>query len=173
MAFRNNKSKGAVKPPTANDPSEVEKIQKLTSVDAAHVLAAARKLFGNPDRDRIANNLLDDTLREVDDMDLAFDEEEKAMNTDVKILEIGPNGQLTDVTGRVSPRSLRPEQIADFRLDGRSLPTGSDGRIDKAAALDLLSQIMGKERGNTKDAAMKRMEATLAESDRILEHWKK
>jgi hypothetical protein len=169
--------------PITNDPDEVAKIRRITSGGAAAVNAAAKKLFGKREDHSIGDLLNGDwenTKQQIDDVDKQFKDQNMANNDiiDVRVMQVGPNGQLTDVSDKINPRDLRPEQIADMRSDGSlSIPLGSDGRIDKEAAAAILARIMGT--GSVRDAkssseeAMRRMEVTLAESDKILEHWKK
>jgi hypothetical protein len=146
--------------------------------DAQAVIDAAKKLFGKRG-DREITDALDGQMNtvqnDVDELDKGF----KDMETNpigVRVMQVGPKGELTDVTDKVNPRDLRPEQIADFRMEGgMNIPLGSDGRIDREAAMELLSKIMGKggkSSGSSSEEAMKRMEAALSESDRILAHFK-
>jgi len=169
------------------EPKEVENMRRLTQTDAAAVAAAAKRLFGKRDEHKLATDLLNG---DFEDTKNAVNEADRDMNAglslttagfadannndiDVRVMRVGPNGQLTDVSDRINARDLRPEQIADVRLDGKSLPVGSDGRIDKDAALSLLAQIIsGSPFGSPSENAMRRMEAALAKSDRILAHFK-
>jgi len=147
--------------------------------DAQAVIDAAKKLFAKRG-DREITNALDGQMnsvqQNVDELDKGFKDMENNP-IGVRVMQVGPKGELTDVTDKVNPRDLRPEQIADFRTDGAmSIPLGPDGRIDREAAMDILSQIMGKGGSksprNSSEEAMKRMEAALSESDRILAHFK-
>jgi hypothetical protein len=149
--------------------------------DAQAVIDAAKKLFGKrKDREisdalEAAEDKWDGVQKDVEDLDKGFKDMENN-SIGVRVMQVGPKGELTDVTDKVNPRDLRPEQIADFRTEGAmSIPLGPDGRIDREAALDILSKIMkksGKSSGSSSEEAMKRMEAALNESDRILEHFK-
>ena len=130
-------------------------------------------------------------MHDVDDLDAEFDKEE-VMNTlrqkldqgavDVRVMQIGPNGSLVDVSDKVNPKDLRPEEFAGIQTeDGRVLmgPTGlGPSPRSQETALRLLEQILPgfKISNSGKDSttnSVRRMEAALLESDKILEHWKK
>jgi hypothetical protein len=144
-------------------------------------------IFGKAEED------WDQTLSEVDDLDEEFATEEELnrekMNrlkqkfergdVDVRVMEVGPDGKLTDVSDRVNPKDLRPDQIGGIQTsDGRTL-----GRLPQSreAALRLLQEILPglklnsdpRSGGSTTANSIRRMEAALADSDKILEHWKK
>ena len=152
---------------------------EITAEDARSVINAAKKLFGKREDHSVSdalNSQMDATKAEVDSMD-----QQMAMDQDitVRVLQIGPDGKLTDVSEKVNPKDLRPEQIAEMRSDTLSIPMGKDGKIDREAAKELLAQIMGSggyrpSQGTSPTAtvAMQKMEAALAESDRIIKHFK-
>lgn len=99
-------------------------------------------------------------------------------DVEVRVMQVGPDGRLTDVSDRVSPRDIRPEQIEGFQSSDGSvkLPRRPSGEIDHEAALDLLGQLVGRTRfpnrrpieETASTAAMKEMEDLLTESDKIL-----
>ena len=91
-------------------------------------------------------------------------------------LQMGPGGNLIDVSDKVNLRDLRPDQIGGIRTD--------DGRFPQSreAALRLLQEILPGAKlssglrspsNATASYAVRRMEVALTESDKILEHWKK
>jgi len=138
----------------------------------------------------------DQTLSDVEDMDTGFAAEEMmnklkekfgADDMHVRVMQIGPNGSLVDVSDKVSMKDLRPEDIGSIQTeDGRELlnrtvvGTSRTPR-SREAALALLSQIMHGMGGSRDSRAPKssttnsirKMEETLKESEEILEHWKK
>jgi hypothetical protein len=126
------------------------------------------------------------TIHEIDDLDTEFMTEEQAVDRlrrkfeSVRVMQIGPNGVLTDVSDKVNPSDLRPEHIAGVQTeDGRTFPLGRTPQ-NREAALRFLQDIMPGLRLSTGTSAkdstsnsIRRMEAALAEGDKILEHWKK
>jgi hypothetical protein len=175
-----SKKEKLVSKPITNDPDEVEKVRRIASGSAATVNAAAKKLFGRREDHSIGDLLngdWEDTKQHIDEIDKQFKDQSMSGDIDVRVMQVGPNGTLTDVSDKINPRDLRPDQIADMRSDGSmTVPLGPDGRIDKEAAMSILARIMGSERvrdaKSSSEEAMKRMETTLAESDKILQHWK-
>jgi hypothetical protein len=152
---------------------------EMTADDAKNVIEAAKrftaKLRDFKDAEKSQNTAMDATKAEVDSMDKQFQGEDIT----VRVLQIGPDGKLTDVSEKVNPKDLRPEQIAEMRSDTLSIPMGKDGKIDREAAKELLAQIMGSgsyrpSQGTspTTSIAMSKMEAALAESDKIIKHFK-
>src|SRR5271157_1373073 len=72
-------------------------------------------IFGKAEED------WDLTVEGVDSLDKEFNEEEMADRlrqlelrggVDVRVMQVGPDGNLRDVSDKVSPRDLKPEQIA-------------------------------------------------------------
>ena len=130
----------------------------------------------------------EDTAAGVDALDEEFNKEESIMNqlrskyergdVEVRVMQVGPNGRLTDVSDKVNPKDLRPEHIEGVQIeDGTTMPLSRNPQ-DREAALRLLSQIMPGLRLSTQPksttaTSIAKMEAALAESDRILEHWKR
>lgn len=140
-----------------------------------------RKLFGQWDRAR----------KDVDDLDAEFeksekDERERLMQgieqklkeggLEVRVMQIGPDGRTRDVSDKVSPRDLRPEQIGGIQTeDGKTISLGRNPQ-SRESALRLLQDLLGRSgapEGTASSSSMRKMEETLAESDRILQHWKK
>jgi hypothetical protein len=97
---------------------------------------------------------------------------------EVRVMQVGPGGRLVDVSDKVNLKDLRPEHIDGIQVeDGSTMPIGRSPQ-SKEAALRLLSQIMpglrlSTQPKSTTTASVTKMEAALAESDRILAHWKK
>jgi len=131
------------------------------------------------------------TRRDVDEMDEQFRRQymNNADKLDVKVMQVGPDGRLTDVTGRVNPAELDESQIENFEFQTPSsmIPRTANGQVDRKRAMQMLSDLIanggmrfpGQARRDRPEyaspaqvKAMKEMEATLAESDKILEHWK-
>ena len=160
----------------------------MTADEAKSVIEAAKKLLNRRD------SKLGDTLMGLDGVDMGMDQ---AMNqaqrqvnemdrqfadteATIRVLQVDPvTGKETDVTNKVNPKDIQPEQIADMRSDTLSIPMGKDGKIDRDAARDLLSRIMTSSSyrpsqgvSPTTATAMKKMEVALAESDRLLKHFK-
>jgi hypothetical protein len=134
----------------------------------------------------VQQKLADDAAQvqqQVNDMDLEFNGTQPDLDgVSVQVLKVGADGRLTDVTDKVNPRDIRPEQITEIRGDAMNrIPTRPDGTIDKEAAMNLLSLLVGgtsstrlrRNASDTSAESIRRMEKTLAESDKILEHWKK
>jgi|SRR5271157_5540538 len=153
---------------------------EMTADDAKAVINAAKrftaKLRDFKDATKARDSEMEGTKAEVDDMDKQFQDQDVT----VRVLQIDPHtGALTDVSEKVNPKDIRPDQIAEMRSDTLSIPMGRDGKIDKEAAKALLAQIMGSSSyrpsqgiSSTSTAAMQKMEAALAESDKILRHFK-
>jgi hypothetical protein len=125
--------------------------------------------------------------KDVDYLDEDFDEEDimnqlkskyERGDVEVRVMQVGPGGRLVDVSDKVNPKDLRPEHIEGIQVDdGSTMPLGRSPQ-SKEAALRLLSQIMPGLRLSTQpksstSVSIAKMEAALAESDRILAHWKK
>src|SRR5271157_5454388 len=83
-------------------------------------------IFGKAEED------WDQTLSDVDELDKDFEAEDmmsrikqKFGEVDVRVMQVGPDGVLTDVSDKINPKDLRPEQITGLRTDdGRTLPLG-------------------------------------------------
>src|SRR5208337_4654326 len=63
-----------------------------------------------------------ETAKNVADLDQEFLKEEmlnkiKRGDVDVRVMQIGPNGALTDVSDKVNPRDLRPGDIGGIRTE--------------------------------------------------------
>ena len=133
------------------------------------------------------------TINEVDDLDEQFNgieieggneslvnlrQKYERGDVEVRVMQVGPDGRLTDVSDKVNPKDLRPEHIEGIQVDdGTTMPLSRNPQ-NREAALRLLSQILPGLRLNTQpksstSVSVAKMEAALAESDRILEHWKK
>jgi hypothetical protein len=127
----------------------------------------------------------------VDDLDVEFENEginETLVNrlrqkhergdVEVRVMQVGPNGRLTDVSDRVNPKDLRPEHIEGIQVDdGLPLSLGRNPQ-SREVALRLLSEILpglrlSTQPKSTTSSSIAKMEAALAESDRILAHWRK
>lgn len=150
---------------------------------------------------KAANNLLripmdsdpfskewEDTAAGVDALDEEFNKEDNIMNqlrskyeqgdVEVRVMQVGPGGRLVDVSDKVNPKDLRPEHIEGIQVDdGSTMPLGRNPQ-NREAALRLLSEILpglrlSTQPKSTTSASIAKMEAALAESDRILDHWKK
>ena len=99
-------------------------------------------------------------------------------DVDVRVMQIGPNGTLIDVSDKVNPKDLRPDQIGGIQTaDGRPLSLGRNPQ-SREAALRLLQEMLpglrlGIEPKSTTANSIRKMEEALGESDKILEHWKK
>lgn len=149
----------------------------MTADDAKNVINAAKrftaKLRDFKDSTKAQDIQMEGTQAEVNAMDQQFQDQDVT----VRVLQIDPHtGALTDVSEKVNPKDIRPDQIAEMRSDTLSIPMGKDGKIDREAAKALLAQIMAggnyRPSQSTSTAAIEKMEAALAESDRILQHFK-
>src|SRR5271156_6490980 len=175
---------------------DVEKAKEEVAKSARAVGEAAKALqlpesSGRPLRDVLhfgeAEEDWDHTIQEIENLDRGFSREE-AVNklkqkfeqgdVSVRVMQIGPDGKLTDVSDKISPKDVRSDQIAGIASDGRDFgPRTPQGR---AAALRLLQDLLPGFRpgmlSGTKNSttnSIRKMEETLNESDKILEHWKK
>jgi|SRR5271166_3079743 len=159
MAFR----KKPVEP--APQPDDVAKLKQEITAATNEMLAAAKGLV--VPMDGSIGNDWEQAKSRVQGMDQEF------ADVEVRVMQIGPDGRLTDVSDRVSPRDLRPEQIEGFQSSDGSvrLPRRPSGEIDHEATLDLMAQLVGIKR-DIKAAgpspAMREMEVLLAESDKLL-----
>lgn len=109
----------------------------------------------------------------VNQLDQGFNDD-----LDIRVMQVHPNGRLTDVSDKVNPRELRPEQIQGFDSSDGSvrLPRRANGEIDHDAALSLMGQLLGinrqirqeRQESPRSNAAMQEMEKLLADSDKIL-----
>ena len=129
----------------------------------------------------------EDTAAGVDALDEEFAKEDimnqlrskyERGDVEVRVMQVGPGGRLVDVSDKVNPKDLRPEHIEGIQVDdGSTMPLGRNPQ-SREAALRLLSEIMpglrlGTQPKSTTATSIAKMEAALAESDRILEHWRK
>lgn len=148
--------------------------------------------MGKKDEERSLSDEWLRTKREVDDLDKEFKkeylanfDEEDVMEklrqklasgeVDVKVMQVGPDGKLTDVSDRVNPKNLRADQISGIQSDGRTLRLGRNPQ-SREEALGLLKDLLGfngTAAAKTASVSIQRMERALEESDKILEHWKK
>lgn len=177
--------------PKKKDEDDVKKAKGEIGKGARAVGKAANRLLGDlhfPDKDYAALNDddWDATVEDVDSLDNEFETENmlnKIMEkfergASVRVMQIGPNGALTDVSDKVSPKDLRPEQISGIHTEsGTTLTRNPQNR---EAALKLLQELLpGLRPGllnppkGTQSTSIRLMEKALAESDKILEHWKK
>src|SRR5271157_542882 len=152
--------------PVAPEPDDVAKLKQEITAATNEMLAAAKGLVVPMDTGSIGNDW-EQAKSRVNSMDQEF------ADVEVRVMQIGPDGRLTDVSDRVSPRDLRPEQIEGFQSSDGSvrLPRRPSGEIDHEATLDLMAQLVGIKR-DIKAAgpspAMREMEVQLAESDKLL-----
>ena len=129
----------------------------------------------------------ENTAAGVDALDAEFDKEDimnqlrskyEDGNVEVRVMQVGPGGRLVDVSDKVNPKDLRPEHIEGFQIDdGAAMPLSRNPQT-REAALRLLGEILPGLRlsvqpRSTTSTSVAKMEAALAESDKILEHWKK
>jgi hypothetical protein len=158
--------------PVPPSPDDVAKLKQEMAAGAKAVTDAAAKMPLSIPMDIS----MDTQWQQAQDRTRRMDEEFTNMgDVEVRVLQLGPNGQLMDVSDRVNPRDLLPEQIEGFQSSDGSvrLPRRSNGEIDHDAALDFMSQLIGVNRRIRKaetesTAAMREMEVLLAESDRLL-----
>jgi hypothetical protein len=100
-------------------------------------------------------------------------------DVEVRVLQVDPRtGRTTDVSDRVRPTDLKPEQIKAFDSSDGSvrIPRLPDGTVDREAAMDMLAQLVMGDRlgGKTRpDPKIQEMEALLKETDKILAHWRR
>ena len=130
--------------------------------------------------------------KDVDDLDRSFGEEEvvqkesfmdflrsklRSGETEVRVMQIGPDGRLIDVSDKVKAQDLKPEHIERIQTeDGKTLPLGRNPQ-SREAAMRLLQEILPDLRpasgSSSTSESIRRMKLILDESDKILEHWKK
>lgn len=150
---------------TPPNPDDVAKLKQEMASAADAVNKAAKGLVVPIDTS--LGNDWEQAKSRVQSMDQEF------ADVEVRVMQIGPDGRLTDVSDRVSPRDLRPEQIEGFQSSDGSvrLPRRLNGEVDHEATLDLMAQLVGMKR-QIRDAgpspAMREMEVLLAESDKLL-----
>jgi hypothetical protein len=150
---------------------DVAKMKKEMADGAAAVEKAAKNLtvpidFGKSPLEAEWSSVRDT----VSQLDREF------ADVEVRVMQVGPDGRLTDVSDKVSPRDIMPEQIERFDSSDGSvrLPRRMNGEIDHDAALDLMGRLIGvsrfpgKETSPTSAAACKEMETLLAETDKTL-----
>jgi hypothetical protein len=164
--------------------NEIDEEKERLAKDAQEVRAAADKLKV-PTGDTHFGSTWDRTRQEVDELDKEFGQESIVNklrrkfgegNVDVRVLQVGPDGRLTDVSEKVNPRDIRADQIKELRADG--IPLSRSPRTAEAALEALQQMLPGiksgpKNYGGSTAESIRRMEIVLAESDKILEHWKK
>jgi len=154
---------------------EMEDPKKEMSEGAKAIGKAAKVLIdtNNKLEKMIASDRHFGVAHEVDELDKEFSKEElisklrrkfESGNTGVRVMQIGPDNSLTDVTDKVNPADLASEE---FNKNPQS----------REEALRLLQKILPGLRlpgtASSNATSIAKMEETLAESDRILEHWKK
>lgn len=176
----------------AND-DEIKKAKEEIAEGAKAVGKAAESLLRKPitiplTSDAHFGSAWGETQQEVDGLDAEFNREEEMLNqlkahfeqgdVEVRIMKQGPDGRLIDVSDKVNPRDLRPEMIQGFTTeDGRSQSMIRTPQ-DRQAAMRVLERLLPglnlnpRPKTTTATSIMK-MEAALAESDKILEHWKR
>jgi hypothetical protein len=164
-------------------------------------IKAATRIVGRA-VDALRNgNEWDKTVNDVDAMDKAFGEEEvlqresfinfmkdklRSGEHEVRVMQIGPKGELIDVTDKVKAEDLKPEDIRGIQTDdGKTVSLGRNPQSREAAYQALQRMLPGLQplpprlSGWTprpvsgKSESMRRMELILEESDKLLEHWKK
>jgi hypothetical protein len=166
--------------------TDVEKAKSEVGKSARAVGKAAEKLTV-PMNDQPFGRDWDQTVSDVDAMDREFSEAAVTGNlmdflrsklqsgdTEVRVMQVGPDGRLTDVSDRVTPKDLSPEHIRGVQIeDGKTVPFGRSPQ-SRDAAYQALRRILPELGANSgKSEAIRRMELILDESDKILEHWKK
>ena len=133
----------------------------------------------------------------VDALDEAFnaDEEEtfahvlrskfSSDDVEVRVMQVGPNGRLTDVSDKVNAKDLRPEDISGVKIeDKKTVHSLGRNPQSRETAFRLLQELLpglktqlksgfDPARGGATSKSIKEMELVLAESDKILDHWKK
>jgi hypothetical protein len=184
MAFR-KKAKDDDKPMPGEQP--VQKAQEQIAEAAEDVNKAAEKFNSLPPLNRfMSKSDLRAAMREVGEMDDLFDKQEKDLLrgiAEVRVMKYDEAGRMTDVTDKIRPGDLRPEDIADVRIDrGLPIPRNADGKLDQEGALDLLTKLLSggvrSRRTSSFDDRMSKlqmdeMEAAINDAEKILEHWKK
>jgi hypothetical protein len=179
-------------PPKKKTDTEKAKNAISDASQALDRIAARNKAFlERRDKDIFGNDAAwEQAKKGVDDLDDEFSEEEvfqkeslvdflrgKLREAEVRVMKIGPKGEFIDVTDKVNPKDIRPEDIASIRTedDGRTFPLGRN-RQSKEAAYQVLQRMvpgLRPEATSNKSESIRQMELTLNESDKILEHWKK
>jgi hypothetical protein len=128
------------------------------------------------------------TLDDVNEADKAFGDEvfqnkenfvdflrSKIRNgkTEIRVMQVGPDGLLTDVSDKVNAKDLKPEDISGIQTEnGRTIPIGQSREAAYRLLQELLTSASAASQFGTSES-IRRMELVLAESDKILEHWKK
>jgi hypothetical protein len=185
--------------------NDVEKIKDEIVKGARAVGKAAEPLRKQPVltvTDQYGNPW-EQVVEDVDALDQEFGEEEvlqkesfmdflqkklKSGDTEVRVMQIGPRGELIDVSDKIKAGDLKPEDIRSIRDEdnGKTMPLGRD-RQNREAAMRLLQEMVSglqppqrpsldgwKPRPvKGKSESIRRMELILEDSDKILEHWKK
>jgi hypothetical protein len=165
------KKKPVVVPDFTQD--DVAKV-KQDMADAAKAVTNAAKGLTVP---MTTNPKLDEQWTDIRSQAAALDGQ--FGDIEVRVMQIGPDGRLTDVSDRVNPRDVQPEQIEGFTSSDGSvnLPRNPRGEVDSDAALDFMGQLLGINRRSRRAGigtltesteAIKAMEVLLADSDKIL-----
>lgn len=164
---------------------------KSKIAEGARAVGKAAKSLLRPAASSNPDENLDLILDEIDQMDKQFQEEDRKLkmgksfvdvlknrfsegDAEVRVMQIGPNGTLIDVTEKVNPKDLRPEQIEGVQTE-EGIVTVGRGQNREAAMRELqrlLPTLKLSKQGSTTEESIRRMELVLAESDKILNHWK-
>lgn len=142
-----------------------------------------------------------ETSDDVSALDKEFSKEEKlndlrkkleAGDVEVRVMQVTPSGRLKDVSDKVNPKDLNPDDLVGMDIETGTRQPGVYVPRSREEALQLLQEILPGKYSTSNDKiasrveqmrrlkaqeqqseSMRRMEATLADSDKILEHWKK
>jgi len=172
--------------PKKKTTDDIKKAKAEIGEGARAVGKAAENLLKVPMSDEHYRNEWGQTVSDVDSLDREFSEEAsgnlmdylrsklQSGDTEVRVMQIGPDGRLTDVSDRVKPKDLGPEHVRGVQIeDGKTVPFGRNPQSREVAYQALRRILPELGANNGKSESLRRMEKILEESDQILEHWKK
>jgi hypothetical protein len=171
------------------DKAKADLNEKARAVTKA-VSPLAESLLRKPVEVNASDFTWDQTVDDVNTLDKEFQKESlvealrnkfRTGEMEVRVMQMGPGGRLTDVSDRIKPEDLKSEDIGGIQTeDGSILPLGRNPQSKEAALRMLQDLLRGKASSRstkpgesiTSEQSLKHMEIVLAESDKILNHWK-
>lgn len=172
--------------------SVVKAAEKLSAINRLAKLESLLKA-GNLNFDKVRTSVAN-MDREFDKMTLDTETRQdwtslENVEAQIRVMQVGLDGKLIDVSDKVNVKDLQPEQVDDVRINGEPLSLTPRTRED---ALRILKDILpglkfsneardgakaphsfsGTRASSTTARSVSRMEAALAESDITLQHWK-
>jgi hypothetical protein len=127
-----------------------------------------------------AVDALDEIFSAMDEKETFVDVLKNNSDVEVRVMQVGPDGRLTDVSNKINLKDIKPELVREVQTkDGKNVLIGRNPQ-SREAALKLLQEMLpsmtlsqAQGRQDRTPYSIRQMELALAESDKILEHWKK